>query len=367
MTTTARVTRATKATKATNNKATHKAAKPADPFAMFKKQSEKATASLTNAFDKAISKEVEIATSALAKFERTATDGTNDVYNLLIATNTADTLQAASGAKLAELIQSMIESYYKGSKDALQPVIEACGLWLQLKTDGTVKTANIPNNLRLLVGRRSTWHAQENELETKLTLSTDGGNIVIKESPLKSSNKKTQAQKVFDALAKLDMMELDELSRLCATDARLIDALSTIGAITNGKSVAVEVSRKDLEARRDAASETEDRLDTELAQAVSIKADLADKVADLEDRLQANEAQLSRARETITTSPEDKKASILLAKLIKADGAITKELNQAREDLARANDKVSDLDKAYSMQAKLCATLGQRLTAVTTH
>lgn len=366
MTTTTKAT----ATKAATNKATNrqatKAAKP-DPFAMFKKQAEKANAKLTESFDNAVSKEVEIATNALAKFERTATDGTSDVYNLLIATNTADSLQAASGAKLAELVQSMIESYYKGNKEALQPVIEACGLWLQLKTDGTVKTANIPNNLRLLVGRRSTWYAQENELDIKLTLSTDGGNLVIKESPVKAAPKKTQAQKVFEVLTKLDMLELDELSRLCATDGRLVDALSTIGAITNGKSVAVEVSRKDLEARRNAASETEGRLDTELAQAMDVKADLADKVADLEDRLQANEDQLTKVRSELATAPEDKKATTLLAKLIKADGAITKELNKAREDLRKANDKVGSLDKAYSVQAKLCATLGQRLTAVTTH
>lgn len=355
-----------------------------NPFiALTAKKSATITKALTTQFDKAVNKEVTLATDALAHFDAEVSETATSLYSLIIATNTGDSLSAASGAALAAQVQTMIESYYAGNKDALAPAVEASHLWVSLKTDGEVKTENLPNSIRLLVGRRSSQHARDNELDTKLTLSCDGKKgaktIVIKESPLKAAPQKTQAQKVFDQITKLDALSIDELTRLFATDGRLSAAFSSLAEISTAKAEKMTQSAvAELVQRRDAASTKESELDDVLAAALEKKSQLVDDVADIEDRLAENETALTNERlaleKAVKAGTAAKKADTKekhaetaaiaqerIDELLLVNSEIEAELGKARKALAKAQLAVEAADTQYTAQAQLCANIGQKL------
>lgn len=313
----------------------------------------------------------------------------NEFYSLMIASASTDGIAAASGAQLAESVITMVTAYYNGNKQALQPIVDASNIWIASKASGECKTANLPNNLRLLVSRKSAEIATGDDAQSplhdyKLTLSTAADDnkvksVVIKEAPLKAKTNKSAAQKVFDAITKLDVMDADELISLIATDAALSAQFGTLASINDAK--ASEVTRDtiaQLEARRSAAVTKEDDLQDELDAATEAKCELVDQLNDLRDELEVNEAaltakreeklqiegKLKRARkeETKAQYAEDLEVvSEQLDDLLGDNETITAEVNALVAKVDAAQKRLNKADEAYNNQAHLVAQLASNL------
>lgn len=376
-------TKATKATKATSNNTT------VNPFlaalaAETAKLEKASTTKINNQVNKAVEQNAQLAEAACQTLNIELSESATEFYGLMVAAASTDGIAAASGAKLAESVQAMLTAYYAGNKEALAPVIDASNVWIATKAKGEVKTANIPNNLRLLVSRRSVLLAEELETDFKLLISAEGSKgekaIVIKEAPLKPKATKTKAQKVFDAITKLDTMDRDELMRLVATDASLLSQLSTLTVMS--ESINQEVNKDtiaQLEARRNAAADLEDDLQDVLEEASEKKLAQADIVNDKQDALDDNEklltakreeilkveTSLKRARKEETKAAKAEELIILneqMEELLLTNSHLTDDLTAELKKLNKAQEALNTADETYNNQAHLVASIGKQLT-----
>lgn len=356
------------------------------------KLEQKQSAKITKQVNETVEQSKLLAEAACSQLQITLSDTATEFYGLMVASASTDGIAAASGAQLAESVVNMITAYYNGHKDSLQPIIDASNMWITTKAKGECKTANLPNNLRLLVSRKSVDIATGEE-ETpvhdyKLTLSTEGAKgekvITIKEAPLKAKAKKTAAQKVFDVITKMDVLDADELIRLISTDAQLTAQFGTLAAISDAKSE--EVTREtvsQLESRRNAAVTKEDDLQDALDAASDKKGELVDQLNDVRDQLAENETlltakreetlklegKLKRARkeETKTQISEDLLvANEQLNDLLADNAAITEDVNKLAGKVEAATKALNKADEAYNSQAYLVAEIGTQLETART-
>lgn len=367
---------------------------PANKFlAMFAKESARIESEMAQAFESSQNEAKQLTEAACDAIGVQLSEQASSIYSCMLSATAGDDIASATGKKLADSIQTLIEAYYAGDKEAMSPVTEACEVWIKVKHEGAAKTANIPNNMRLLVGRRSQAWAQPEDgqamLESdgqamhdyKLVLSVDkkSKSVVIKEAKLGTGNGKTKAQKVFDAMTKLDVMDKDELIRLVATDAALLAQFASLGTLQAVKSEAVTKDTiSQLEARRNAAVNTEDDLQDKLDVASEAKLALCDKIADVEDEITDIEAALTMKSADI----KKLEASVKRCKKPETKAAKTEELEIARAALStmleKCEDKESeketlaaqlnkavkaldDADAAYNNQAYLVASIGKEI------
>lgn len=360
-----------------------------NPFlAVFAKEEAKIEAEFNKSFTASVEKSKQLTDAACQSMNITLSDAASDIYGLLLSANASDSIAAASGKQLADAVDVMITAYFKGNKEALQPVVDASNVWVKTKCKGEVKTANIPNNLRLLVSRHSQSMAEgdeENEglANYKLTISVEGKKnekaILIKEGPLKAPAKKTAAQKVFESITKMDSLDRDELLALVATDAAMLAQFATLSALEAVKKDAVTKDHvADLENRRNAAAKLEDDLNEELEEKSEAKLALTDKVLDMKDKLAEVETKLteqrvtleglekgkSRLRKAEKIAEREEEISIataimqeLLAESEELEGNIRKEAAQ----LIKAEKALDAADEAYNNQAYLVSTLGKQV------
>lgn len=365
-----------------------------NPFlAVFAQETAKIEQAQAKTIEKQITKTTEenklLAEAACQQLGFDLSAEANEFYGLMIASASTDSIAAASGAQLAESVVNMVSAYYNGNKQALQPIVDASNIWIASKASGECKTANLPNNLRLLVSRKSaeiaTGDDDQNPVhEFKLTLSTAADenkvkSVVIKEAPLKAKTKKSAAQKVFDAITKLDVMDADELISLIATDAALSAQFGTLASINEAKQT--EVTREtiaQLEARRNAAVTKEDDLQDALDAATETKCELVDQLQDLQDELATNEQALTAKREEKLqiegklkrARKEESKAqysedllvvSEQLDDLLGDNETLTKEVNALVSKVETAQKKLNKADEAYNSQAHLVSQLANTL------
>ena len=381
--------------KATNTQATNETtqATTTNPFlAVFASETAKIEQAAQNSIKKQLDKVKAntklLAEAACANLGVELSEGANDFYSLLVSSASTDSIAAASGAQLAESVITMLTAYYAGNKDAVAPIVDAANIWIASKAEGDCKTANLPNNLRLLVSRKSVEIAvgedeQNPAYDYKLILSTEGKKgekrIVIKEDALKAAPKRTKAQKVFAAITGLETLDRDELIGLIATDAQLTSLFSTLSAVNQSK--AEEVTRDtvaQLEARRNHACQIEDDLADKLEAATESKLQLADDLADKRDELAENETKLTAKREErlsveakLKRARKDEVKTQLAEDLEVIDGqmsdlladneAITKEVNELEAKLEKALKVLNNADNAYNSQAHLTAQIGSQL------
>ncbi|CAM0034950.1 hypothetical protein SIPHO059v1_p0092 [Vibrio phage 264E42.1] len=350
-----------------------------------KKQSAKITKQVTETVEQSKL----LAEAACQSLKITLSDTATEFYGLMVASASTDGIAAASGAQLAESVVNMITAYYNGNKESLQPIVDASNMWITTKAKGECKTANLPNNLRLLVSRKSveiaTGDDEQNPLhDFKLTLSTEANEakvktVVIKEAPLKAKAKKSKAQKVFDTITKLDVLDADELISLIATDAALSAQFGTLASINDAKNeVATRESIAQLEARRNAAVTKEDDLQDTLDAATEKKCELVDLLDDKNDELAENEKLLTAKREEKLAlegklkraRKEETKAQLAddlliaseqLDDLLGDNEVITNEAHQLAIQLSAAQKSLNKADEAYNNQAHLVATLATNL------
>ncbi|CAL9976010.1 hypothetical protein VPHK449_0012 [Vibrio phage K449] len=353
-----------------------------------KKQSAKITKQVTETVEQSKL----LAEAACQSLQITLSDTATEFYGLMVASASTDGIAAASGAQLAESVVNMITAYYNGNKESLQPIVDASNMWITTKAKGECKTANLPNNLRLLVSRKSVDIATgEDETpvhDYKLTLSTEGAKgekvITIKEAPLKAKAKKTAAQKVFDTITKLDVLDADELIRLISTDAQLTSQFATLAAISDAKTE--EVTRDtvhQLEARRNAAVTKEDDLQDALDAASETKGQLVDELNDARDQLAENEDMLTYKREETLklegklkrARKEETKAALAedlevaneqLQDLLEDNASITEGVNKLAAKVETATKALNKADEAYNSQAHLVAQIGTQLESART-
>lgn len=378
----------------TSNKATSNTQATLNPFlAVFAEQTAKLEEQQLKAVTKQINKTTTdnkmLAEAACQQLNIELSQEANDFYGLMIAATSTDGLAAASGAQLAEAIVNMTTAYYNGNKAALQPVVDASNIWITSKAKGECKTANIPNNLRLLVSRKSveiaTGEDDKNPVhDFKLTLSTEANEqkvkvVSIKEAPLKTKAKKTKAQKVFDTITNLDVLDADELISLIATDAALSAQFGTLASINDAKNeVVTRETIAQLEARRNAAVTKEGDLQDTLDATTETKCELVDQLDEKRDELEENEKALTAKREEKlllegklkrARKEETKKqladdlliASEQLDDLLGDNTVITEEVNKLAEKLETAQKSLNKADEAYNNQAHLVATLATNL------
>lgn len=354
-------------------------------LAMFAKESARIESEMAQAFESSQNEAKQLTEAACDAIGVQLSEQASSIYSCMLSATAGDDIASATGKKLADSIQTLIEAYYAGDKEAMSPVTEACEVWIKVKHEGAAKTANIPNNMRLLVGRRSQAWAQPEDGQAmhdyKLVLSVDkkSKSVVIKEAKLGTGNGKTKAQKVFDAMTKLDVMDKDELIRLVATDAALLAQFASLGTLQAVKSEAVTKDTiNQLEARRNAAVNTEDDLQDKLDVASEAKLALCDKIADIEDEITDIEAALTMKSADI----KKLEASVKRCKKPETKAAKTEELEIARAALSimleKCEDKESeketlaaqlnkavkaldDADAAYNNQAYLVASIGKEI------
>lgn len=354
-------------------------------LAMFAKESARIESEMAQAFESSQNEAKQLTEAACDAIGVQLSEQASSIYSCMLSATAGDDIASATGKKLADSIQTLIEAYYAGDKEAMSPVTEACEVWIKVKHEGAAKTANIPNNMRLLVGRRSQAWAQPEDGQTmhdyKLVLSVDkkSKSVVIKEAKLGTGNGKTKAQKVFDAMTKLDVMDKDELIRLVATDAALLAQFASLGTLQAVKSEAVTKDTiSQLEARRNAAVNTEDDLQDKLDAASEAKLALCDKIADIEDEITDIEAALTMKSADI----KKLEASVKRCKKPETKAAKTEELEIARAALATMLEKceekegeketlaaqlnkavkaLDDADAAYNNQAYLVASIGKEI------
>lgn len=359
---------------------------PANKFlAIFAKESERIENEMAQAFESSQNEAKQLTEAACDAIGVQLSEQASSIYSCMLSATAGDDIAASTGKKLAESIQTLIEAYYAGNKESMQPVIDACNVWIKVKHEGKTNTSNIPNNMRLLVSRRSQAWAQPEDGQTmhdyKLVLTVDKKSkaVTVKETKLVSSNGKTKAQKVFDAMTKLDVMDKDELIRLVATDAALLAQFASLGTLQAVKSEAVTKDTiSQLEARRNAAVNTEDDLQDKLDAASEAKLALCDKIADIEDEITDIEASLTAKSADI----KKLEASVKRCKKPETKAAKTEELEIARAALStmlekcedKENEKetlaaqlnkavkaLDDADAAYNNQAYLVASIGKEI------
>lgn len=388
-------TKTTATKKAT--KTTKTAKQPAiNPFiAALAKQTESAERATKKAIQtnvaKLQTKSVEIADKACADLGVELSTASHDFYGLLVASYSTESIAKASGDELAQRVTAMIESYYSGDKEAVQPIIDAANIWVVAKHKGEAKTDNLPNNLRLLVTRKSVLTATGEDTSSpahdyKLTLSVDKATkqVVIKEAPLKKSKAASAAQKVFKALTGLDTLDLDELVTLVATDAALVQAFSMAASLSQaGEVEATKEALESLETRALAASKKEDELFDAQEKALESKLELADQLGDKLDELAVNEQALTSCRvniESLTKKAKNARkadvkeqladdlevANAQLSELLGANEAITSEVAQLEKALATAQKELDTLAAQYDNQARLAAEIGKKASQVKT-
>lgn len=356
------------------------------------KLEQKQSAKITKQVNETVEQSKLLAEAACQSLQITLSDTATEFYGLMVASASTDGIAAASGAQLAESVVNMITAYYNGNKESLQPIIDASNMWITTKAKGECKTANLPNNLRLLVSRKSVDIATgEDETpvhDYKLTLSTEGAKgekvITIKEAPLKAKAKKTAAQKVFDTITKLDVLDADELIRLISTDAQLTSQFATLAAISDAKTD--EVTRDtvhQLEARRNAAVTKEDDLQDALDAASEAKGQLVDELNDARDQLEENEDMLTHKREETLklegklkrARKEETKAQVAddllianeqLQDLLEDNKLITEGVNKLAAKVETATKALNKADEAYNSQAHLVAQIGTQLESART-
>lgn len=335
-----------------------------------------------------------LAEAACTSLKIDLSETATEFYGLMVASASTDGIAQASGAQLAESIVTMVTAYYAGDKEALQPIVDASNMWITTKAKGECKTANLPNNMRLLVSRKSVEIATGEDANAplhdyKLTLSTKANDQKIKmvsivEAPLKAKAKKTAAQKVFDTITKLDVLDADELIRLISTDAQLSAQFGTLAAINDTKSE--EVTRDtihQLEARRNAAVTKEDDLQDALDVASETKGALVDELNDKRDELTENETLLTAKREEMLklekslkrARKQERKTALAddllianeqLQDLLQDNAAITEEVNNLAGKVEKATKALNEADESYNSQAHLVAQIGTQLETART-
>lgn len=376
-------------TKSTNTQATAKT----NPFlAIFAEQTAKIEADAQKAINKQLTKLQEdnrlLVEAACTQKGVAISAESQEFYSLLVASCSTESIAAASGAHLAEKVVSMVGAYYAGNDLALQPIVDASNIWIEAKCSGEVKTANIPNNLRLLVSRKSVEIASDEAAphDYKLVLSVEKGDagksIIVKRAPLKAKAEKTAAQKVFDALTKLDTMARDELIALISTDAAMVVQFAVVVSMNTGKIEAItKEGLKELENRKHAASEKEDILQESLDQATESKLQLADELGDAQDLLAENEIALTAKREQLDAlngkfkrarnddtrkqlSEELLIVNAQLEDLLAVNAELTANVQNVQKRLDKAQDRMSKVSREYDAQAQLVTELAKQAEKV---
>lgn len=341
-----------------NTKPSNTEAKPANPFAVFAKAQAKAEETFNKAADKLACNAQKVVSDSFASFDLEPTKATTDLYSLLVSIEAGDSLAKASGEQLGDLIQSMIEAYHAGDTQATQPIIEASFAWITLKTDGQVKTANIPNKLRMAVKNRGGKVAEALSSDYRLTLSTgkdEHGNdcVIVKQSEYQPKESADLANKALKALVNLIEKEgahgLDKLAVLTAGNAQVLEGLKFVTGLDTAP-------KSNLDERLAAAQEAENRLSDQIEKLAGKKGNLVDRLNDLEDELQANEQALTAEREKLeakTTKAGEKR----LAALLEANQAIADKMQPLKVELEKQQSVIADLDKTYVAQVGLVKQL----------
>lgn len=347
------------------------------------KQRESQLASINSTITEA----TQLASAAAQALNLSITEEANRFYGLMIASSSTERVSAASGAELAQAVVSLVCEYYSGNKEALQPVVDACNMWIASKYQGDAKTANIPNNLRLLVSRKSEAYAQDNGLNIKLTLSAEGVKgakaITIKEASLKAKPRSSKAKRLFNTIAGLDASDCDELIQTIAADGELLNKFSALLAlIPNQQQIKPSYTRESvaqLEARVKAAAAKEDKLQDEMDDLEAAKDKLIAKLASMREELEENEKALTAKRqekEAVSISlkrarKDDRKAELSdeleiiasqLEELLEINTQITEEVNQLAKDTSKAIDAFKASEDAWDQQAALTASLGKQIS-----
>lgn len=358
-------------------------------LAMFSEQSQLLKSTQREAqlasINTTITEATQLAQAASQALNLSITEEAQRFYGLLLASSSTDEVSAASGAELAETVVKLVSDYYAGDIEALQPVVDATNMWIAANHEGVAKTANIPNNLRLLVSRKSQAYAEENELRNKLTLSVEGEKgskkVIIKEAPLKPTKKATAAQKVFASITKLDTMEIDELIQVIAADGKLANLFASLAPVanTNVKAAPNKEAAAQIQARIDAAVNKEDRLMDELDFASEAKLKIVDDLNEKREELEENEKlltakrieteqiaiKLKRARkdEVKTALADDLEvAQTQLGGLLEINHEITSEVNRLAKEAEKAIATLNSAEEAYNVQADHVASLTKQLS-----
>ena len=342
-------------------------------------------AGLNTSFHTSIAEVVSLATSASEAFGQPLSDTTAKLYGLITSVNASDGISKLSGAELASTVEKLLEAYYGGNKSALTPIIEATNLLIDVKHAGVVKTANIPNNLRLLVSRKSAIAAENAGSKVKLVLSAEGNSkatkvIVIKGVDIKTSSKKSVAQKQFESFSKFDALDHEELARLIASDANLLKYYAILGTVADTKKEAsAHTTVTNLEVRRNTAADREDKLQDILDQAGELKLKLVDEANDLEDKkavliaqaknlsgsIKDLEAAISRCRKEDTKAAKEEELEIARVALAEASEEMDftdKLMTGLAVKIEKAVSKLNKADEAYSNQAHLVVAIGKEIS-----
>lgn len=330
----------------------------ANPFAAFAKAQAKAESTFTKAANTLVSNAEKVVTDSFTAFDLNPTENTTDLYSLLVSIEAGDNLAKASGEQLGNLIQSMIESYHAGDRAAVQPIIEASFAWINLKTDGTVKTANVPNKLRMAVKNRGAKVAEATGSDYRLTLSTgkdDNGIdcVVVKQSEYQPKENADLANKALKALIKLIETEgahgLDKLAVLTAGNAQVLEGLKLVTGLE-------AAPKSNLDERLAAAQAAEDKLSDKIESLATKKAGLVDKINELEDELEANEKALTAEREKLEAKPT-KAGQKRLEALLRDNEAIAEKMQPLKVELEKQQSMIAGLDKTYVAQVGLVKQL----------
>ncbi|WHM52695.1 hypothetical protein vBVpaS1601_90 [Vibrio phage vB_VpaS_1601] len=346
------------------------------------------TASLSSTINQSITNYTQLAEAASQALSLDITPEAHRLYGLLTSTAATDSVSSLSGAELASTVISLITAYFNGNKEALQPVVDATCMWIASKHNNEVKTANIPNNLRLLVSRKSSAYAQENDIDTKLILSVEDKNIIIKEAPLKPKKLTSKAQKVFTAITGLDHSSRDELVQLISTDAQLMSMFATaivpISSTTATKQSPNQEAKQQLKARLEAAVNKEDKLMDEYDFAKEEEEALLEKLIVAKEALEENEKLLTNQRKLTegaaikakrARKPESVEAANdelevaqnRMEELLTANTELTSEVNALAKKVEKAMKSVASADEAYNAQANYVAQLSKQVNSVAVH
>lgn len=341
--------------------------------------------SMTQTLNSSIDEYTQLAEAACQTLAIDITPEAQRCYGLLVASASTDSVSAMSGAELAATIITLVTAYYNGNKEALQPAVDAASLWIAAKHDNEVKTANLPNNLRLLVDRKSKEYAIDNELENKLILSVVDGLVSIKEKAVKPVKLKSKAQKVFETVTGLDAIDRDELVQLMATDGQLMQLFAAVLAPQLQTAPKQEKPSKEavdqLKARLEAAVIKEDRLMDESDHAEQDRNDAISKLEKAREDLAEQERQLTNQRQVLEAAAikakharkpksieaaEDQSAveQEKMEELLEDNVSLTNTVNSLAKKAEAAIKAHVVAEDAYNAQAALVAQLSKQSNAV---
>ena len=347
-----------KTTKTTNTPKATNTTNTANPFAAFAKAQAKAESTFHKAATTLGSNAEKVVNDSFQSFALDPAENTTDLYSLLVSIEAGDNLAKASGEQLGDLIQSMLERHHAGDLSATQPIIEASFAWIHLKTDGAIKTANIPNKLRMAVKNRGAKVAEATDSDYRLTLSTGKDEngldcVVVKQSEYQPKENADLANKALKALAKLIEAEgaggLDKLAVLAAGNAQVLEGLKFVTGLDSAP-------KSNLDERLQAAQEAENKLSDKIESLATKKAGLVDKLNDLEDELEANEQALTAEREKLEAKPT-KAGEKRLSDLLKVNATIAEKMQPLKVELEKQQAALSNLDKTYVAQVGLVKQL----------